>query len=75
MWEFHTDKKNDIIKMIRLKVLSFGEGWERLQPVDEYKPAGSYEVEFNASSLTSGVYFYKLTTGSFSQSKKMVLMR
>ena len=28
--------------------------------IDEYKPAGKYEVEFNASALTSGVYFYQL---------------
>ncbi len=30
--------------------------------VDEYKPAGSYEVEWNATGLPSGVYFYQLKT-------------
>jgi hypothetical protein len=43
--------------------------------VDEYKPAGSYEVEFSADGLTSGIYFYKLTSGNFSQTKKMLLMK
>jgi len=41
----------------------------------EFKPAGSYEVNFNASSLTSGVYFYKLTTASFVDTKKMILVK
>jgi hypothetical protein len=49
--------------------------------VDEFKPAGRYEIEFNAVgtrrdlSLASGVYFYKLQAGSFVQTKKMVLLR
>ena len=47
--------------------------------VDEYKPAGSYEVEFNASSrignLASGIYFYQLKAGEFVETKKMILLR
>lgn len=43
--------------------------------VDEEKPAGSYEVNFNASDLSSGVYFYKLTAGNFVSTKKMILLR
>ncbi len=46
--------------------------------VDEYKNAGSYEVEFNVGqtiSLSSGVYFYKIQTGNFVQTKKMILMK
>ncbi|OQY72977.1 MAG: hypothetical protein B6D44_08670 [Ignavibacteriales bacterium UTCHB2] len=43
--------------------------------VDEYKPAGSYEVEWDASKYSSGVYFYKLQVGSFSEIKKMMLLR
>jgi len=43
--------------------------------VNEEKPAGSYEVEFNASSLPSGVYFYQLRAGSFINTKKMILLR
>lgn len=43
--------------------------------VDEYKPAGRYKVDFNASNLTSGIYFYKLSTFDFSITKKMLLIR
>ena len=43
--------------------------------VDEYKPAGKYEVEFNASSLASGIYFYRIQAGSFVDTKKMILLK
>jgi hypothetical protein len=42
---------------------------------DEYKPAGKYEVEFNASTLPSGVYFYQLKAGDFIQTRKMILLK
>lgn len=37
--------------------------------------AGKYELEFDASSLPSGVYFYKLTSGDFTEVKKMTLVK
>jgi photosystem II stability/assembly factor-like uncharacterized protein len=40
--------------------------------VNEEKPAGKYEVEFNTVKLTSGVYFYQLKTGDYTETKKMV---
>lgn len=43
--------------------------------VNEEKPAGSYEVEFNAAGLSSGIYFYTISAGNFIETKKMVLMR
>jgi hypothetical protein len=43
--------------------------------VNEEKPAGNYEVEWNASYLLSCVYFYQLKAGSFIQTKKMVLLK
>ena len=47
--------------------------------IDEYKPAGTYEIEFNTSSnyknLASGIYFYQLKAGNFIQTKKMILMK
>lgn len=43
--------------------------------VNNNKVAGNYEVEFNASNLTSGVYFYVLRVGEFIVSKKMILLK
>lgn len=43
--------------------------------VNEVKPAGKYEVEFNASALPSGVYFYQIKAGDFVASKKMTLIK
>lgn len=43
--------------------------------VNEEKPSGTYEVEFDASNLPSGVYMYRLTAGKFSSSKKLILLK
>ena len=43
--------------------------------INEEKPAGSYEVEFDATGLTSGIYFYQLKSGSFIQTMKMLLLK
>jgi hypothetical protein len=43
--------------------------------VDGIEGAGSHAVIFNAHSLASGIYFYKLSTRSFTEVKKMLLMK
>jgi len=43
--------------------------------VNEEKPAGSYEVEFNAGNISAGVYYYTIVTESFVQTKKMILLK
>ncbi len=47
--------------------------------VDDYKQAGSYEIEFNSASSintpASGIYFYQLKTRNFIQTKKMILIK
>lgn len=43
--------------------------------VNENLTAGNHTYNFDASKLTSGVYFYKLQTGKFSETKKMILMK
>ncbi|MBM4167218.1 MAG: T9SS type A sorting domain-containing protein, partial [Ignavibacteria bacterium] len=42
---------------------------------NEQLEEGEHEVQFDASGLTSGVYFYKLTTPTFSQTRKLLLMK
>lgn len=43
--------------------------------VDEYRNAGYYELEFDASNLPSGIYFYKLNTGNYTDTKKLILLK
>jgi hypothetical protein len=43
--------------------------------VNEEKPAGEYEVEFDGADLPSGIYFYQLKTSNYSETKKMVLLK
>ena len=43
--------------------------------IDKEMNAGNYTVDFNAARLSSGTYFYKLTSGSFTETKKMILVK
>ena len=43
--------------------------------VNDYKSAGSYDVDFNSTNLSSGVYFYQLKVGSYLETRKMILMK
>ncbi len=59
---------------VSLKVFnSLGE--EVAEMMNEVKPAGNYSIEFNASTLTSGIYFYKISAGSYSQTRKLTLVK
>ncbi len=59
---------------VSLKVYS-NLGKEIMTLVNEKQNAGSYEVKFNGSNLSSGIYFYKLETGDFSETKRMILLK
>lgn len=50
-------------------------GQEILTILKEYKLSGYYEIEFDGSNLPSGIYFYRLTLGDFSETKSMVLLK
>ena len=43
--------------------------------VDEEKPSGIYKVVFSAKNLPSGIYFYTIRAGDFTQTKKMVILK
>ena len=43
--------------------------------LNEFKKAGSYEVNFDGSNFASGMYFYSVEAGSFKDTKKMVLLK
>ena len=43
--------------------------------VNEKLSAGEYEVEFDGSRLSSGIYFYKIESGDYTEIKKMVLLK
>jgi hypothetical protein len=60
--------------MVTLKVYDIL-GNEITTLINEQKPQGRYEVSFNANTLASGVYIYKLQAGDFASSKKMLLIK
>jgi hypothetical protein len=63
--------KQSLVKMVVYDVI----GREVATLVNELKQPGNYAVPFDASSLASGVYFYRLEAGDFVDVKKMVLVK
>jgi hypothetical protein len=63
--------QSGFVKLVVYNIL----GKEVATLLNEEKIAGVYEVQFNVQNLASGIYFYTINTGSFSSTKKMVLMK
>jgi len=61
-------------QMVTLKVYDVL-GNEIATLVNEEKSSGRYEVSFNGSGLSSGIYFYTINAGSFGETKKMILLK
>jgi len=59
---------------VRLSVFDIT-GKEVATLVNEQLQPGTYETDWNASSFSSGVYFYKIVAGNFSETRKMILMK
>jgi len=59
---------------VSLKIFDMS-GREVVTLVNEVKTAGYYSVNFNASNLSSGVYFYSLSADNFTATKKMILVK
>jgi len=60
--------------LVSLKVYNLL-GQEVATLVNEVRPAGNYQVRFNASGLASGIYLYKLQSGNLIRTMKMLLLR
>ena len=43
--------------------------------INEFKPAGNYSAQFNGTCIPSGIYFYRLESGTFSTTKKFILLK
>jgi photosystem II stability/assembly factor-like uncharacterized protein len=63
--------KSDFVKLTVFDLL----GREVTSLVKEELKPGTYEVDWNASNYPSGVYFYKLTSGNYTETKKMILLK
>ncbi len=63
--------KAGLVKIVVYDIL----GREVKTLVNETKQAGEYKIYFNASSLASGVYFYRINANDFTQTKKMLLIK
>lgn len=71
-----TTIKYDIAKAGQVEIVIYDVLGRRIKSlVNEYKNAGIYEVNFDASNLSSGVYFYQLRAKTFVVTKKMILLR
>jgi hypothetical protein len=61
-------------KVVTLKVYnSLGQEVQTL--VNSYQNAGTHEIDFDASDLSSGIYYYRMEAGNFKQVRKMLLIR
>lgn len=67
----NVNRESEIVSLVVYDIL----GKEVATLVNKEQKAGNYKVMFNASSLSSGVYFYRLQSGSFAETKKLVLLR
>jgi hypothetical protein len=71
-----TDIRYDISKSAQVKLVVYDIlGREVKTLVNEYKSPGSYQINFDASNLASGTYFYRIQAGDFVGIKKMVLVK
>lgn len=63
--------KNGFVKLFVYNAL----GQKVAELVNQYMMSGNYEINFNASKLSSGVYFYELSSGNFTAVKKLILLK
>lgn len=68
--------KYTIAKKTAVRITVYNSLGERVaQLVNDEKTPGKYNIDFNASSLASGAYFYRIATNEFTSAKKMLLIK
>ena len=71
-----TNIKFDVAKFSNVKIIVFDIMGREVQTlVNESVKPGTYETSFDGSSLASGVYFYKLITSGFTETKRMLMIK
>lgn len=71
-----TNIKFDVVKLSDVKIVVYDvQGREVQTLVNESLKPGTYETTFDGSMLNSGVYFYKILTGEFSETRRMLLIK
>ncbi|MCB0750109.1 MAG: T9SS type A sorting domain-containing protein, partial [Ignavibacteriae bacterium] len=71
-WQSNVEMR--YIQSVRLIVYDIL-GREVATLVNQKQKPGNYEVEFNARNLKSGIYFYRISAGSYTEVKKMILLK
>jgi photosystem II stability/assembly factor-like uncharacterized protein len=68
--------KVEISKLSNVKIIVYNASGREIETlVNENLRAGTYEVDFNGSKYSSGVYFYKLITSGYTETRKMILIK
>ncbi len=71
-----TNIKFGLPKASNVKIVVYNiKGQEVAVLLDEYKQAGTFTYMYNANGLASGIYFYRITAGDFTETKKMTLIK
>ena len=71
-----TKIKYELAKDVKVKITVYNILGEVIETaVNEFKRAGSYEISFDGTSLSSGIYFYKIEADDFIETRKMILLK
>ncbi len=66
----------DLPKDGQINITLFDITGKKVQVIaSEFKKAGSYKINFNGSTVSSGIYFYRFVTGEFTDTRKMILIK
>ena len=71
-----TSIKYQVARQTNVQIIVYNSLGQKVRTlVNEIQQPGSHMITFNAAGLSSGIYFYRITTGSFTQVRKMILTR